>query len=164
MRIDLIIESRNVFTGVGDVARPAAIAIAGDRIVAVGSREDVRAFALEALDGGQLVLGEAVGLHLDDAGLGGDVARGLGMVAGEQHRLDAQRADAAHGGFGRGSGRRCCSLRCCFSRRCCPCCWQWCRGPGCPRAGAISAFGRRWAKARQRGWTRGSLCRPSTRT
>ena len=32
MRIDLIIESRNVFTGVGDVARPAAIAIAGDRI------------------------------------------------------------------------------------------------------------------------------------
>lgn len=71
---------------------------------------------------------------------------------------------AAHGGFGRGSGRRCCSLRCCFSRRCCPCCWQWCRGPGCPRAGAISAFGRRWAKARQRGWTRGSLCRPSTRT
>ena len=37
-------------------------------------------------------------------------------------------------------------------------------GPGCPRAGAISAFGRRWAKARQRGWTRGSLCRPSTRT
>ena len=54
---------------------------------------------------------------------------------------------AAHGGFGRGSGRRCCSLRCCFSRRCCPCCWQWCRGPGCPRAGAISAFGRRWAKS-----------------
>ena len=44
MRIDLIIESRNVFTGVGDVARPAAIAVAGDRIVAVGSREDVRAF------------------------------------------------------------------------------------------------------------------------
>ena len=28
MRIDLIIESRNVFTGVGDVARPAAIAVA----------------------------------------------------------------------------------------------------------------------------------------
>ena len=52
MRIDLIIESRNVFTGVGDVARPAAIAIAGDRIVAVGSREDVRAFALEANAGG----------------------------------------------------------------------------------------------------------------
>ena len=52
MRIDLIIESRNVFTGVGDVARPAAIAVAGDRIVAVGSREDVRAFALEANAGG----------------------------------------------------------------------------------------------------------------
>ena len=31
------------------------------------------------------------------------MARGLGMVAGEQHRLDAQRADAAHGGFGRGA-------------------------------------------------------------
>lgn len=52
MRIDLIIESRNVFTGVGDVARPAAIAVAGDRIVAVRSREDVRAFALEANAGG----------------------------------------------------------------------------------------------------------------
>ena len=52
MHIDLIIESRNVFTGVGDVARPAAIAVAGDRIVAVGSREDVRAFALEANAGG----------------------------------------------------------------------------------------------------------------
>lgn len=37
-------------------------------------------------------------------------------------------------------------------------------GAWCPRAGAISAFGRRWAKARQRRWTRGSLCRPSTRT
>ncbi|MFR1638893.1 MAG: imidazolonepropionase-like domain-containing protein [Eggerthellaceae bacterium] len=57
MRIDLIIESRNVFTGVGDVARPAAIAVAGDRIVAVGSREDVRAFALEANAGGERARG-----------------------------------------------------------------------------------------------------------
>ena len=47
MRIDLIIESENVFTGTGSSAQPAAIAIARDRIVAVGPREDVRAFARE---------------------------------------------------------------------------------------------------------------------
>ena len=47
MRIDLIIESRNVFTGTDGTARPAAVAIADDRIAAVGPREDVRAFARE---------------------------------------------------------------------------------------------------------------------
>lgn len=52
MRIDLIIESRNVFTGAEGTARPAAIAVAGDRIAAVGPSEDVRAFALEANAGG----------------------------------------------------------------------------------------------------------------
>ena len=52
MRIDLIIESRNVFTGTDGTARPAAIAIADDRIAAVGPREDVRAFALEMNAGG----------------------------------------------------------------------------------------------------------------
>ena len=52
MRIDLIIESRNVFTGTDGTARPAAIAIADDRIAAVGPREDVRAFARETNAGG----------------------------------------------------------------------------------------------------------------
>ena len=47
MHIDLIIESRQVFTGTDGTAGPAAIAIAGDRIAAVGPREDVRAFALK---------------------------------------------------------------------------------------------------------------------
>lgn len=47
MHIDLIIESRQVFTGTAGTAGPAAIAIAGDRIAAVGPREDVRAFALK---------------------------------------------------------------------------------------------------------------------
>lgn len=47
MHIDLIIESRQVFTGADGTAGPAAIAIAGDRIAAVGPREDVRAFALK---------------------------------------------------------------------------------------------------------------------
>ena len=48
MRIDTIIESERVFTGAGDAAQPAAVAIAGDRIAAVGPKEDVRAFAREA--------------------------------------------------------------------------------------------------------------------
>ena len=52
MRIDLIIESRNVFTGTDGTARPAAVAIADDRIAAVGPREDVRAFAQETNAGG----------------------------------------------------------------------------------------------------------------
>ena len=52
MRIDLIIESRNVFTGTDGTARPAAVAIADDRIAAVGPREDVRAFARETNAGG----------------------------------------------------------------------------------------------------------------
>ncbi len=47
MHIDLIIESRQVFTGTDGTAGPAAIAISGDRIAAVGPREDVRAFALK---------------------------------------------------------------------------------------------------------------------
>lgn len=47
MHIDLIIESRQVFTGTDGTAGPAAIAIAGDRIAAVGPREDVRAFAVK---------------------------------------------------------------------------------------------------------------------
>ena len=51
MSIDLIIESRKVFTGAGSQARPAAIAVAGDRIAAVGPRDEVRAFAREANDG-----------------------------------------------------------------------------------------------------------------
>ena len=107
---DVVAHERDVGGIDGDVAARAAHgdahrgAFEGGRVVdAVAHHAHGRAFALEALDGGQLVLGEAVGLHLDDAGLGGDVARGLGMVAGEQHRLDAQRADAAHGGFGRGA-------------------------------------------------------------
>ena len=52
MRIDLIIESRNVFTGTDGTARPAAVAIADDRIAAVGPREDVHAFAQETNAGG----------------------------------------------------------------------------------------------------------------
>ena len=51
MRIDLIIESRHVFTGTDGTARPAAVAIADDCIVAVGPREDVHAFA-EKTNGG----------------------------------------------------------------------------------------------------------------
>lgn len=47
MHIDLIIESRHVFTGTDAEARPAAIAIADDRIVAVGPHEDVHAFVRE---------------------------------------------------------------------------------------------------------------------
>ena len=45
MHIDLIIESENVFTGTDAATRPAAVAISGDRIVAVGPRADVHAFA-----------------------------------------------------------------------------------------------------------------------
>ena len=45
MHIDLIIESENVFTGTGAATRPAAVAVSGDRIVAVGPRADVHAFA-----------------------------------------------------------------------------------------------------------------------
>ena len=47
MHIALIIESRQVFTGTDGTAGPAAIAIADDRIAAVGPREDVRAFAVK---------------------------------------------------------------------------------------------------------------------
>ena len=45
MHIDLIIESENVFTGTDAATRPAAVAISGDRIVAVGPRAAVHAFA-----------------------------------------------------------------------------------------------------------------------
>ena len=45
MHIDLIIESENVFTGTDAATRPAAVAISGDHIVAVGPRADVHAFA-----------------------------------------------------------------------------------------------------------------------
>ena len=37
MRIDTIIESERVFTG-GDAVMPAAVAISGDRIAAIGPR------------------------------------------------------------------------------------------------------------------------------
>ena len=47
MQIDLVIESEHVFTGCDGTARPAAVAVAGDRIAAVGPREDVRAFVRE---------------------------------------------------------------------------------------------------------------------
>ena len=45
MHIDLIIESENVFTGTDAATKPAAVATSGDRIVAVGPRADVHAFA-----------------------------------------------------------------------------------------------------------------------
>lgn len=45
MQVDAIIESSRVFTGTSDTVEDAGIAVAGDRIVAVGPREDVRAFA-----------------------------------------------------------------------------------------------------------------------
>ena len=51
MHIDLIIESENVFTGTDAATRPAAVAISGDRIVAVGPRADVHAFARARNDG-----------------------------------------------------------------------------------------------------------------
>lgn len=47
MHVDLVLESERVFTGTSDVAAPGAVAIAGDRIVAVGPREDVAAFVRE---------------------------------------------------------------------------------------------------------------------
>lgn len=46
MRIDTIIESERVFTG-GDAVMPAAVAISGDRIAAIGPREEMRALARE---------------------------------------------------------------------------------------------------------------------
>lgn len=45
MQVDLIIQSGRVFTGSTPAAAPAAIAVAGDRIVAIGPQDDVRAFA-----------------------------------------------------------------------------------------------------------------------
>ncbi len=51
MHVDLVIESSRVFTGTGGIAHPAAIAIAGDRIVAVGPCADVRAFVRGENDG-----------------------------------------------------------------------------------------------------------------
>lgn len=44
MRIDVIIESTCVYTGNGSTAIPAALALAGDRIAAIGPHEDVYAF------------------------------------------------------------------------------------------------------------------------
>lgn len=44
MRIDLVIESENVFTGTSGQTQPAALAIASDRIVAVGPKDNVYAF------------------------------------------------------------------------------------------------------------------------
>ena len=52
MHIYLVIESERVFTGTGGTARPGAVAVAGDRIAAVGPHDDVRALAREARDGG----------------------------------------------------------------------------------------------------------------
>ncbi len=43
MQVDLIIESKRVFTGEGNTTQDLAIGIAKDRIVAVGPREDIHA-------------------------------------------------------------------------------------------------------------------------
>jgi predicted amidohydrolase YtcJ len=40
-KVDLVLSSQAIFTGVGDVPLPGAIAIAGNRIVAVGSSEEI---------------------------------------------------------------------------------------------------------------------------
>ncbi len=48
MHIDLIIESNNVFTGLDRAAMPAAVAVADGRVVAVGPRANMRAFAERA--------------------------------------------------------------------------------------------------------------------
>lgn len=61
MRIDLVIESENVFTGTSDAAKPGAIAIAQDRIVAVGSHDEVRAFVRKENEGGELPPVRAMG-------------------------------------------------------------------------------------------------------
>lgn len=45
MQVDLIIESKRVFTGTGDTTQDFAIAVAKDRIIAVGPRENVHALA-----------------------------------------------------------------------------------------------------------------------
>ncbi|WP_165246709.1 amidohydrolase [Adlercreutzia sp. ZJ141] len=50
-RIDAIIISQNVFTGTNDEAKPAAIALSGDRIVAVGNACDLRDLAANANTG-----------------------------------------------------------------------------------------------------------------
>lgn len=47
MHIDSIIRSEHVFTGTGHAAFPAAIAVAGDRIAAVGPYDSVRSFVRE---------------------------------------------------------------------------------------------------------------------
>ena len=51
MHIDLVIEGEHVFTGTNASAEAGAIAVSGDRIAAVGPREDVRAFVRDANSG-----------------------------------------------------------------------------------------------------------------
>lgn len=51
MHIDHIIESENVFTGVGATTAPAALAISGAHIVAVGPHADVHTFVHEHSEG-----------------------------------------------------------------------------------------------------------------
>ncbi|MEG2629214.1 MAG: amidohydrolase, partial [Raoultibacter sp.] len=51
MQVDLIIESERVFTGTSSSATPGAVAVSGDRIVAAGPQDDVRAFAAQANTG-----------------------------------------------------------------------------------------------------------------
>ena len=52
MRIDHVICSSKLFTGEGDDAAAGAVAIAGDTIAYVGSRDDAVAFAKEHNDAG----------------------------------------------------------------------------------------------------------------
>ncbi len=45
MHIDSIVESSQVFTGIDDTVRPAALAVADERIVAVGTHDEIHALA-----------------------------------------------------------------------------------------------------------------------
>lgn len=47
MRIDSVLQSENVFTGIDDNTKAASIAISNDRIVAVGSHEEIRTFVAQ---------------------------------------------------------------------------------------------------------------------
>ncbi len=69
----------------------------GGMIDAIADHGNDRAGVLQAADRGDLVFGHDLGDHLVHASLGGDGACRPVVVAGEQHRAEAERAQLRDG-------------------------------------------------------------------
>ena len=98
--LDLVVDERDIRGVHGDVAAHAAHCNAdigglerGRVVHAVANHADLIARGLIGADVGELVLGQAVCVHLADVELRGNGRGGVRMVAREQHGLDLKRGE-----------------------------------------------------------------------